>query len=129
MKDHNEPRDDHGRFANEPLDATRKRANQAIEANPLAIVAGGLALGAIAGALIPRSQKEKALLAPLGHQLNQRARNAFAAAKAAGTDQLHEQGISRSAARDQVRSFVDGIGQALSSAGQAAAKSAAASPD
>lgn len=108
-------------------DAARRTA-ETVEASPLGIVAGGLALGAIAGALLPRSEKEKELLAPLGRQLNERGRAAFRAAQDAGKAQLNELGLTRGAAKDQARSVLDGLGKALSSAGSAAAKSAAAKP-
>lgn len=101
------------------------QARQSLESNPLAIVAGGLAVGAIAGTLLPRSAKEKEMLAPLGRQLVERARTAVAAAKEAGKSELDQLGISKGAAKDQARGLADGLVKALSSAGSAAAKSAA----
>jgi ElaB/YqjD/DUF883 family membrane-anchored ribosome-binding protein len=101
------------------------QARQSIESNPLAVVAGGLAVGAIAGALLPRSTKEKELLAPLGRQLGERARAAVSAAREAGKSELDQLGISKDAAKDQARGLADGLAKALSSAGSAAAKSAA----
>lgn len=102
-----------------------RRTADAIDANPLAIVAGGIAVGALAGALIPRSAKEKELLAPLGRQLGERARGAFQAAREAGTTELQNAGLSKDAAKDQVKSLFQGIAKAASTAGSAAAKSAA----
>ncbi len=105
-------------------DAARKTAD-AIEANPLAIVAGGLAIGALAGALIPRSDKEKELLAPVGRTLSERARGAIQAAREAGNSELQNAGLSKDAAKDQVKSLFQGIAKAATSAGSAAAKTAA----
>jgi hypothetical protein len=104
-------------------DAARRTAD-AIEANPLAIVAGGIAIGALAGALIPRSAKEKQLLAPLGRSLGERARSAVAAAREAGATELQNAGLSKDAAKDQVKSLFQGIAKAATTAGSAAAQSA-----
>ena len=105
-------------------DAARRTAD-AVEHNPLAIVAGGLAIGALAGALIPRSEKEKELLAPLGRTLGERARGAIQAARDAGAGELQNAGLSKDAAKDQVKSLFQGIAKAATSAGSAAAKTAA----
>lgn len=102
-----------------------KRTADALESNPLAIVAGGIAIGALAGALIPRSAKEKELLAPVGRNLNERARGAFQAAREAGNSELQNAGLSKDAAKDQVKSLFQGIAKAATSAGSAAAKGAA----
>lgn len=105
-------------------DAARRTAD-AVESNPLAIVAGGIAIGALAGALIPRSAKEKELLAPVGRSLGERARGAIAAAREAGTGELQNAGLSKDAAKDQVKSLFQGVLKAATTAGSAAAKSAA----
>jgi hypothetical protein len=104
-------------------DATR-RAAQAAEANPLGVVAGGLALGAIAGALLPRSEKERELLAPVGRKLGEGARAAIAAAKEAGRSELESRGFTAEAGREQAKNLVGGLGKALSSAGAAGVKAA-----
>ena len=102
-----------------------RRTADAVEHNPLAIVAGGLAIGALAGALIPRSAKEKELLAPLGRTLGERARGAVQAAREAGVSELQNAGLSKDAAKDQVKSLFQGIAKAASTAGSAAVKMAA----
>lgn len=104
-------------------DAAR-RASETIEANPLAVVAGGLAVGALAGALLPRSAKEKELLAPVGKRLGETARHALAAAKEAGTQELDGAGLTPSSARDRGKELLGSLGKALSSAGTAAAQAA-----
>lgn len=105
-------------------DAARRTAD-ALESNPLAIVAGGIAIGALAGALIPRSAKEKELLAPLGSTLGERARGALDAAREAGQGELQNAGLSKDAAKDQVKSLFQGVLKAATTAGSAAAKTAA----
>ena len=102
-----------------------QRAAETIESNPLAIVAGGLAIGALVGALIPRSAKEKELLAPVGRSLNERARGAIQAARETGGNELQNAGLSKDAAKDQVKSLFQGIARAATSAGSAAVKTVA----
>lgn len=109
-------------------DASR-RAAQAAEANPLGVVAGGLALGAIAGALLPRSEKEKQLLAPVGRKLGEGARAAVAAAKEAGRSELESRGFTAEAGREQAKNLVGGLGKALSTAGAAGVKAARGETD
>lgn len=101
-------------------DAARRTAST-INTNPLGMVVGGLALGAVAGALLPRSERERELLAPLGSKLGERARGAFAAARDAGKTELDNAGISRDSAKDQVKTLFDGVMKAVTAAGQAAA--------
>lgn len=104
-------------------DAAHRAAN-GLESNPLLILAGGLAAGVLAGALIPRSAKEKELLGPLGSRLGDTARQAFAAAKDAGYQELDSAGLTRSAAKDRGKDLLDGVARALSSAGTAAMQTA-----
>ncbi len=113
------------------LDRTRdsaadaaRRAGQTLEANPLGILVGGLAVGAIAGALLPRSAREQELLAPVGKRLSTSARAAIDAAKDAGRTELESRGFTRDAGQEQVRNLLGGLGKALSSAGAAAVSTA-----
>lgn len=110
--------------ASAALGQSKQTASHTIEANPLGIVAGGLALGALAGALLPRSDREKELLAPIGKQLGERVRAATEAARSAGQEEFANLGLTKDGARDQVKTLFDGVTKALSTAGAAAAKSA-----
>jgi hypothetical protein len=101
---------------------TAKRTVSGLESNPLGILVGGLAVGALAGALIPRSAREKELLAPLGKRIGESASAATAAAKEAGKSEFGELGLTKDAARDQVKSLLEGIVKALTTAGAAGAK-------
>ncbi|WP_174292907.1 hypothetical protein [Sphingomonas bacterium] len=103
---------------------TAQRLAGGVETNPLALVAGGLALGVIAGALLPRSSRERDLLAPVGTKLGGALTAAVAAAREAGQSELDGLGINRDAARDQVKTLVDGLLKAASTAGTAAAQAA-----
>ncbi|MDE0877709.1 MAG: hypothetical protein OSB00_03440 [Sphingomonas bacterium] len=108
----------------EATNGAASRAGETIDANPLAILASGLAIGALAGALLPRSDKEKELLAPIGNELAARAKAATAAARDAGQNELSDRGLTKDAAKDQAKSLFQGIVKAATTAGSAAAKQA-----
>ena len=84
-----------------------QRTADGIDANPVAAVVGGLALGAALGALLPRTQREQALLGNTGKRVNDAARQAFAAARDAGRKELDEIGVSRDGIRRRLEEFTD----------------------
>jgi hypothetical protein len=86
-----------------------QRTAESIDAAPMAAVIGGLALGAIAGALIPRSAREEQLLGSTGRRLADTARDAVRAA--------------RDASREQLDGFTDRAVGALRNSADAAAES------
>jgi hypothetical protein len=92
----------------------------ALESNPLAALLGGIALGAAAGALIPRGEREKALLAPLGDKLAAAASAAIAAGREAGTDALKGTALDKDALRNQVTGLFSEAAKAATAAGTAA---------
>ena len=100
-----------------------RRTAESLESNPLGIVVGGLAVGVLAGALLPRSQKEKELLAPVGKRLGDTARTAIDTAREHGRSELESRGFTKDAAQEQVKNLLGGLGQALSTAGTAAVSS------
>lgn len=103
--------------------AARDKAGSAtagLDANPVAALLGGLALGAIAGALLPRLEKEKELLGPIGDRIGDAARAAFDAAKSAGGDALDEAGLSVDSIRGQVPKLIEQVVNAAGAAGTAA---------
>ena len=103
--------------------AAREKTGQAgekLEANPLAALLGGIAIGAIAGALIPRLAKEKELLAPLGEKIGEATRAALDAGKTAGAGALEEAGLSSDQIRAQVSKLVEQALKAANEAGTAA---------
>ncbi len=103
-----------------------KKAGQAsvdgIDKNPLAIVAGGIALGAIVGMLLPRSKQEKKALRKAGKKLNDTAKRAVSAAKDAGKAKVSEVGLDAHAMRAQFRDLVGKASEAVKAAGKAAAE-------
>lgn len=105
---------------------TARRTADTIEGNPLSVLVGGLAVGVLAGALIPKSGREGELLKPVGKRLTQGAGLAAKAARDAGLAELAAAGISRDAARDQIKKLFGSVVDAAKSAGDAAAKASRA---
>ncbi len=105
-----------------------KKAGQAsadgIDKNPLAIVAGGIAIGAIIGMLLPKTEREKKVLGKAGKAINKTAKRAANAAKDAGKAKVDEVGLGTDAIRDQFRDLVSKASEAVKAAGQAAANEA-----
>lgn len=103
------------------------RILEGVEANPVAVLAGGIALGLFAGALLPKTKRESDLLGSLGTRLNNGAVAAAKAAKTAGAAELAAAGLSRVNANDQINKLIEAVVRALATAG-AAAKEAAVDP-
>lgn len=108
---------------NDALEETRKaaaRAGKAMEANPLAVVAGGIAIGLAAGALLPKSKRETELLGPVGKRLTGVAAGAAEAARDAAKAELGSLPLNKDAAKAQVSKLIEQVAKAVSSAGDAA---------
>lgn len=97
---------------------------QTIDKNPLAIVAGGIAIGAILGMLIPKSERETKVLGKAGKKVNETAKRAVDAAKSAGKEKVDNLGLNQDALRDQFRDLVSKASEAVKAAGKAAADEA-----
>jgi len=100
------------------------RTSEGLEQNPLALLVGGVAVGALAGALIPRSVREKQLLKPVGARLGAVATAALVAAKEAGRSELDTRGLTAEGAKEKARTFFSEVGKAAANASTAAAQSA-----
>lgn len=97
----------------------RERASAQIENNPLALVAGGVALGVVIGALLPRLAKEKELLAPVGKRIAEGASAAATAAREAGKAEIDALLPQRDAAKEQVGRIIGSAFSAAKDAGRA----------
>jgi ElaB/YqjD/DUF883 family membrane-anchored ribosome-binding protein len=100
-----------------------ERARQTVEGigdNPVALLAGGVALGVLVGVLLPRAAKERELLDPLGRTLAQRATAAAQAAKDAGRQEIESLVPDRDATKERVTALFGNILDAAKSAGQKA---------
>ncbi|MCL6697560.1 hypothetical protein LZ496_02010 [Sphingomonas sp. NSE70-1] len=104
----------------EAYDSARERTRDGIDAAPIMALGGGLALGALIAALLPRTETEKKLVGPLGGRITDGARAAASAAKEASREKLSELNITREAGKGVVQSVLDGIGEAARTGGQAA---------
>jgi hypothetical protein len=98
-----------------------RKTSQGIDSNPVAAVVGGLAIGALVAALLPRTNREEELLGGVGRKITDTAREAANAAKEAGRGQLDELGLSRDGLQSKLNEFTDrAVGAVKSSAGAAA---------
>lgn len=102
----------------------KEKTSDGIDKNPLAIVLGGIAIGAIVGALLPRTERETKVLGKAGKKLNKKARKMAEAAKAAGVGQADMLGLNGEAVRVQFRELVSKAAVAVRAAGQAATEAA-----
>lgn len=101
------------------------KTNDGIDKNPLAIVLGGIALGAIVGALLPTTEREKKVMGKAGKKLHKKAKDMAKAAKAAGKEQVDNLGLNGDAVREQFRDLVSKAALAVKAAGEAAKAEAA----
>jgi ElaB/YqjD/DUF883 family membrane-anchored ribosome-binding protein len=97
------------------------RAGEGIEANPLAVLAGGIAVGAIIGALLPKTESEQKVLGPLGKRLSETAVAAAAAAREAGKEQLTSAIPDKDAAKESLKKAFGNVVEAAKDGGKSAA--------
>jgi ElaB/YqjD/DUF883 family membrane-anchored ribosome-binding protein len=109
---------------NDAYASGREKAAEGFDSNPLAVLLGGIAIGAALGALLPRTEREAKALGAVGEKVRGAAGEAIEAAKGAGRDKLDELGLSREHARETMKSLLDGAIAAAGSAGAAAIDSA-----
>jgi ElaB/YqjD/DUF883 family membrane-anchored ribosome-binding protein len=102
------------------VNQTAIKTGDGIDKNPLAIVLGGIALGAIVGALLPTTEREKKVMGKTGKKLNKKAKEMAKAAKAAGKEQVDNLGLNGDAVREQFRDLVSKAALAVKAAGEAA---------
>jgi ElaB/YqjD/DUF883 family membrane-anchored ribosome-binding protein len=110
--------------ARERASVAREKAGQGIGEAPLLALGGGLALGALIGAVLPRTKVEERLLGDVGGRITGGARTAFDAAREAGREKLAELNITPDAGKGAVQTLVDGLTEAARSSGQAALEAA-----
>lgn len=101
-------------------DSAKKTTSEGLEKNPIAALVGGLAIGAIAAALLPKTRRETEMLGKASNKVRSTAATAAKAARDAGKEQLNALGLNSAAARDQLRSVIEKVGQAASTASKAA---------
>ena len=102
------------------------RATDGIDEAPMIALAGGLAVGALLAALLPRTESEKRVLRPVSDRLTGTAKAAASAAREAGTSRLAELGLTPEKGRETLRSLFEGAGDAAKTSAQAALSAAKA---
>jgi hypothetical protein len=109
--------------ASDALGTAREKTAQGIDDGPIAALIGGLALGALAGALLPVTRKEAETLGPIGSRINDATKNAVSAAREAGTQSLTDMGV-KDTARSKVRELVETAVEAARTASKSASTAA-----
>jgi hypothetical protein len=110
------------RKVSKAIDNGRIQTSRRVEDNPLAILAGGIAIGMIAGALLPKTEREKAVLGPLGKRITSTAGAAVAAARDVGKQELSALTPDTGSAKARASSIVEHVLLAAKEAGREAAK-------
>ena len=100
-------------------DSAREKASEAkavagdgIEEAPLIALAGGLAVGVLLAALLPRTAQEDKLLGPIGGRITGSARNAVEAAKEAGREKMNELNLTTDAGSSALQTLIKGVSEA-----------------
>lgn len=106
---------DYSERAKEQAARARERAAESLDHNPLTAVLAGAALGAIIGALLPRSDRENRTIGPVRDKLASTARGAARVARTAGEAKLAELGI-KEAAKLRFSEIKDGAAEVAKSA-------------
>ncbi|MDF7774525.1 hypothetical protein P1X14_04645 [Sphingomonas sp. AOB5] len=84
--------------------------------NPLALLAGGVALGALVGALLPRSSRERDALAPVGKKLAERTSETVKAVKETGRAEIEGLLPNRDATKEKVSQLIENVLEATKGA-------------
>lgn len=103
------------------VDDAVKSTAQALEDNPFGAIAGAIAVGAVAAAMLPATRREVETLGPWTEKLRDTLVDAFDAAKHAGATELTAAGLTMAAASDGVGGMVGKIVKAATAASTAAA--------
>lgn len=101
-------------------DKAAEVSRQSTDNHPLALLAGGLALGALIGAMLPKTERERKLVGTKGRGVTDRAKRAIDAARDVGTSKIKELGSSKEIFKSQVKDMVSKSGEAAKAAALAA---------
>ncbi|MCM8730002.1 hypothetical protein ACFO8O_03335 [Hephaestia sp. GCM10023244] len=117
--------------AGEALTKTRDKAREVarkagddIGDFPMAVLAGGAAIGALLGSLIPATLREREMLGKTGKRLNAAAIAAAKAARDTGKQELDSLGLNKDTAGREANRLIEGVVKAVSNVGSAAAEAA-----
>lgn len=110
------------RSARESAGQAAQRVGQSAKDNPLAIVAGGLAVGAVVGALLPKTRREDELLGSLGKRIAEGATAAAVAARDVGKEEFSALKPDTGSAKDKAGTIAAHIFDAAKSAATEASR-------
>lgn len=91
--------------ASERVGRASQRTSEGIDSNPFAALVGGLAIGGLLAAVLPKTKREEEWLGEYGRRINDTARDAARAAREAGASKLDELGYNRENARQKIQSL------------------------
>lgn len=100
--------------------AQSQQQREGLAENPLLLVGGGIALGALIGTLIPRSQKERDLLQPAGRAIADKVTGTVQAVKDAGKAEIEALLPTREGAQARVSAMFGNLADAAKGATQKA---------
>lgn len=95
-----------------------RRTADALDTSPLAVLAGGVALGVLIGVLIPRLARERDMLAPLGKKLADSVTSAAQAAREAGKAEIEALIPNAEGTKERVTQLVGTVIDAAKNAGK-----------
>ena len=98
----------------------KQRTSETIDGNPVAALIGGLALGGLLAAVLPKTKREEELLGDYGRRINETAREAARAAREAGASKLDELGYNRDTAKQKIEALRSDVTEVASAAAQQA---------
>jgi ElaB/YqjD/DUF883 family membrane-anchored ribosome-binding protein len=99
-----------------------QRTAEGINSNPEAAILGGLALGAILAAFLPKTERESQALGQVGRKITDTAREAARAAREAGISQLEEAGLTKEGAKQKLSDIASRATEAARTSATAAAQ-------
>jgi ElaB/YqjD/DUF883 family membrane-anchored ribosome-binding protein len=102
----------------------RDNAKTGVDSNPLAAIAGGIAVGAIIAGLLPRTATEDRAVGKVGTRIRTSARDAVNTAKENARTQLDELGLNADSAREKLGGLAGKVAKAATAVGTAAAEAA-----
>lgn len=108
--------------ARQSASKAREKTAQGVDTFPEGAIIGGLALGALIAAVLPKSQRESEMFGTVGKRLTDTAKQAAQAAKEAGRSHLEEAGLSPDTARQKLSDIASTAGQAARTSASAAAQ-------